>query len=86
MGGHAPYTLAQMEGNLARKPDRATARANYAEALGLVEYLVEERGMGSIICLLHDLGDGLELGEALQKETGLLPDQLVSRWKVWAHL
>ena len=86
MGGHSPYSLAQMEGNLARKPDRPTARANYAEALGLIEYLVAERGMGSIMCLLHDLGDGLGLGEALQRETGLLPEQLVSQWKVWAHL
>lgn len=86
MGGHSPYALAEMEGNLARKPDRATARANYAEALGLVEYLVQERGMGSITCLLHDLGDGLSLPDALAKEISLSPEQLVSRWRVWAHL
>jgi len=86
MGGRSPYTLAEMEGNLARKPDRATARANYAEALGLVEYLVQERGMGSLTCILRDLADGLPLADALQKETGLSPEQLVSRWRVWARL
>ena len=86
MGGHPPYTLAQMEGNLARKPDRATARANYAEALGLIEYLLQERGVGSMTCLLQDLGVGLSLQDALGKETGFTPEQLVSLWRAWAHL
>ncbi|MEP6768797.1 MAG: tetratricopeptide repeat protein, partial [Acidobacteriota bacterium] len=33
------FSLLEMEGNLGRRGDRAAARANYVEALGLVEYL-----------------------------------------------
>ncbi|MGH9388623.1 MAG: peptidase MA family metallohydrolase [Vicinamibacteria bacterium] len=86
MGGRSPFTLDELEGNLARKADRATARASYAQALGLIEYLVQERGMGSLACLLRDLADGIALADALQKETGFSPEQLLSRWKAWAGL
>jgi tetratricopeptide (TPR) repeat protein len=86
MGGHSPYTLAEMEGHLSRKADRATARASYAEALGLVEYLIQVRGLGSLQCILRDLADGLTLSDALAKETGFSFQQLLSQWKAWAGL
>ncbi len=84
--GRSPYSLSEIEGNLSRKVDRATARANYAEALGLIEYLGQERGMGSLACLLRDLADGLSLADALHEETGFSPEQLLSRWRAWAGL
>jgi tetratricopeptide (TPR) repeat protein len=86
MGGHSPYTLAEMEGHLSRKADRATARASYAEALGLVEYLIQVRGLGSLQCILRDLADGLTFTDALAKETGFSFQQLLSQWKAWAGL
>jgi hypothetical protein len=86
MGGHSPYTVAEMEGHLSRKADRATARASYAEALGLVEYLIQVRGLGSLQCILRDLADGLTLSDALAKETGFSFQQLLSQWKAWAGL
>ncbi|HXM78641.1 MAG TPA: hypothetical protein VOA00_05340 [Thermoanaerobaculia bacterium] len=86
MGGHSPYTFAEMEGHLSRKADRATARASYAEALGLVEYLIQVRGLGSLQCILRDLADGLTLSDALAKETGFSFQQLLSQWKAWAGL
>ena len=86
MGGRSPDTLSEMEGRLSRKADRATGRASYAEALGLIEYLVQERGLGSVTCILRDLADGLSLSDALAKETGFSSQQLLSRWKAWANL
>jgi hypothetical protein len=75
-----------MEGNLARRSDRAAARTNYVEALALVEYLFERHGSGSVACLVRDLGEGRTLAEALRAETGLTPDELIRRWKEWARL
>ncbi|HEY7575122.1 MAG TPA: hypothetical protein VIB08_08160, partial [Thermoanaerobaculia bacterium] len=85
-GGRKPLSLAEMEGNLARKSDRATARANYAEALGLVEYLIQHRGEGAVICLLRDLREGISMEEALRRETGLTAAELVAAWKGWAGI
>jgi tetratricopeptide (TPR) repeat protein len=85
-GGRKPASLPEMEGNLARKSDRAAARANYGEALGLVEYLIQHRGEGAVICLLQDLAEGLSIEEALRREAGLTPAELVAAWKSWAGL
>jgi tetratricopeptide (TPR) repeat protein len=86
LGGRSSRSLAEMEESLSRKADRATARAGYAEALGLIEYLLQERGPGSVTCILRDLADGLSISDALAKETGLSSEQLFSRWKTWANL
>jgi tetratricopeptide (TPR) repeat protein len=83
-GGRKPVSLAEMDGNLSRKSDRAGARANYGEALGVVEYLIQHRGEGAVICLLHDLGDGLPVEEALRREAGMTPAELLAAWKSWA--
>jgi tetratricopeptide (TPR) repeat protein len=84
--GHPAHTLAEMEGNLARRSDRAAARTNYIQALALVEYLIERHGSGSVACLVRDLGEGRNLAEALRLETGLTPEELIRRWKDWAKL
>jgi hypothetical protein len=47
-----------MEGNLARRGDRAAARSNYVEALGIVEFLIERNGAGALACLVRGLGEG----------------------------
>jgi tetratricopeptide (TPR) repeat protein len=84
--GRSPHTLREMEGNLARRGDRAAARSNYVEALGLVEYLFERHGGGSVACLVRNLGEGRALAEALRMETGLTPEELFRNWKAWARL
>jgi hypothetical protein len=84
--GQKPHSLAEMEGNLAGQGDRAAARTNYIEALGLVEYLMQSRGLGSLACLVADLRGGASVPQALHKETGLSPDELVSGWKIWAGI
>jgi tetratricopeptide (TPR) repeat protein len=81
-----PASLSEMNGNLARRIDLSTARANYAEALGLVEYVIQHRGEGALICLLRDLADGMGAEEALQKEVLLGPSELVAAWRRWAGL
>ena len=85
-GGRKPASLSEMEGHLARKSDRAAARANYGQALGLIEYLIQHRGTGAILCLLRDLSEGLSTEEALRRETGLTAADLVAAWKAWAGL
>jgi tetratricopeptide (TPR) repeat protein len=82
----SPYTLAEMEGNLARRADRSAARANYVQALALVEYLFERSGEGAVACLVRDLGEGQTFSEALRAETGLTADELFRKWKEWARL
>jgi tetratricopeptide (TPR) repeat protein len=83
---HAPYSVEEMEGNLARRSDRTVARSNYVQSLAIVEYLFERHGGGAVACLVRDLGDGRTFAEALKIETGLTPDELFRRWKVWAKL
>lgn len=85
-GGRKPASLSEMEGNLARRADRAAARANYGQSLGLIEYLIQYRGPGALICLLQDLSEGLPMEEAVRRETGLAPAGLVAAWKSWAGL
>ena len=81
--GRRPQPLSRMEGNLARKVGRAEARANYGEALGLIEYLVARRGEGALKCLVRAFGGGVAAEEALASEASLTPEQLVSGWKSW---
>jgi len=70
--------------NLAADLDPQRARANYAEALGLVEYLIERRGEGSVFCLVRDLGTGDALADALRNEAQMTGAELVAGWKAWA--
>lgn len=83
---HAPHSLGEMEGNLARRSDRAVARSNYVQSLAIVEYLFERHGGGAVACLVRDLGEGRTFAEALKVETGLTPDELFRNWKAWAEL
>jgi hypothetical protein len=69
-----------------RTRDAASVRAGYAEALGLVEYLVSVRGEGSVFCLVRDLGEGLDMAEALRREAGMSQGELVAAWRRWAGL
>ena len=84
--GRTPYSLKEMEGNLSRKAERAAVRANYAQALALVEYVIERNGAGPLACLVRALGEGLPLSDALRKEIGLSSDEFLARWKAWANL
>jgi tetratricopeptide (TPR) repeat protein len=78
--------LAELEGSLAHRADRASARGNYIEALGLIEYLIQERGPGAIACLVRGLGNGDTLEEALRRETGFTSPVLFAGFRVWAGL
>jgi tetratricopeptide (TPR) repeat protein len=66
---------------------RAQARASYAGALSLVEYLIAFRGTGAVACVLARLaGDGGTFAEALRAETELSEGELFAGWKRWAGL
>jgi len=80
------HSLAELESNLARKTDRAVARSNYVETLGLVEYLMEERGPGAIACVVRGIGQGSTHEEALLRETGFTPAELLAGFRIWAGL
>ena len=80
------HPLGEMEGNLARSADRSAARSNYVEALGLVEFLMQERGPGSIACLVRGLGEGSTLEDALRRETGFTSAELLARFRTWVGL
>jgi hypothetical protein len=84
--GHAPFSLGELEGNLAKRSDRAAARSNYVQALAIVEYLFERHGDGAVACLTRDLGEGKTFAEALRVETGMTSGELFRRWKEWARL
>jgi hypothetical protein len=85
-GGQPPRQLSEMETNFERRVDPSTVRANYGEALGLIEYLIQYHGEGSLVCLLVDLADGRSVEEGLSREMALTPAGLVSAWKAWAGL
>ena len=80
------HTLSEMEGNLAHKADRAAARSNYLEALGLIEYLMLKRGEGAAACLVQRLGEGETPEEALRQETDWTAAELLSGFRAWAGL
>jgi tetratricopeptide (TPR) repeat protein len=82
----AVHTLSEMEGNLAHKAERAAARTNYVEALGLTEYLIQERGPGAVACLVRRFGDGSTLEETLRREATLTPAELLAGFGAWAGL
>jgi hypothetical protein len=84
--GRSPHPLAELNQNLARRADRAAARTNYVEALGLVEYLIERNGLAAVACFTRDLGEGRTVAEALRLEFGLTPDELYRNWREWARL
>lgn len=77
------FSLAEIEGNLGRRSDRAIARANYVESLGLVEYLAFTHGEGALVCLVRSLSDA-PIEDALKREVAMTPADLVARWRVWA--
>jgi tetratricopeptide (TPR) repeat protein len=69
-----------------RRLDAAAARASYAEALSLVEYLIALRGEGALRCVLARLAARDSFREALRSETGLSPEQLYAGWRNWAKV
>jgi len=83
-GGRKPIPLHEMEGSLGRKAERSAARALYAEALGLVAYVIQFRGEGAVLCLLERIGQGASTEEALKEQTGWDAAELVSGWRSWA--
>ena len=86
LAGRPLLTLSEMEGSLSRKPNPAAVRDAYVEALGLVEYLMLERGPGAVACLVRALGEGATLEAALARETGFTEEDLLTAWKRWARL
>ncbi|MEP7131612.1 MAG: hypothetical protein ABI914_00510 [Acidobacteriota bacterium] len=78
---HEVLSLEQMDALLVRRTDRERTRDVYLEAFGLTEFLIDEKGPGVIACLVRDLADGVSFHEALRRETGLSPRDLVSHWK-----
>jgi hypothetical protein len=83
-GGRKPIPLHEMEGSLGRKAERPAARALYGEALGLVEYIIQFRGEGALLCLLEGIARGASTEDALREQTGWGATELVSGWKSWA--
>lgn len=78
--------LAELEARFHRANDALSARAHYAESLGLVEFLIQERGQRAVSCLIEDLSLGTPMDKALREETQLTGSELVTRFKGWAGL
>jgi len=83
--GRALIPLADLETRFARA-DLEAARTSYAEALGLVEFLLAERGEGAIRCVLTDLAGGAAIDSALSAETGWNAAALLDVWARWAAI
>ena len=78
---HEVMSLKKMDLVLARRGDREQTRDVYLEAFGLTEFLIDQKGTGVIACLVRDLGEGVAFEEALRREAGLSPRDLVSDWR-----
>jgi tetratricopeptide (TPR) repeat protein len=78
--------LAEMEGSLAHRGIPAIAQSNYIESLGLIEYLIQERGPGAVACLVRALGAGDPLEEALRRQTGFTSPELLAGFRAWIGL
>jgi hypothetical protein len=84
LGKKAPASLEALEATFRQRLDRTAARASYAGALSVVEYLMAIRGEGVVACVLSSLAEGTSFAEALREETGLSPAELYRRWRSWA--
>jgi len=71
--------LRDLEASFVRT-DFEAARASYAEGLGLVEFLLEQRGPGAVVCVLADLAAGSAIDSALSAETGWDATTLLEAW------
>jgi tetratricopeptide (TPR) repeat protein len=76
---HSLVPLRDLEASFVRS-DFEAARASYAEGLGLVEFLLEQRGPGAIVCVLADLAAGSTIDSALSAETGWDATTLLEAW------
>jgi tetratricopeptide (TPR) repeat protein len=85
-GKKAPRSLEVLETTFRQKLDRAAARASYAGALSVVEYLMSIRGEGIVACVLARLGGGTSFADALRVEAGLSPAELYRQWRDWAGI
>ncbi|HWZ85492.1 MAG TPA: tetratricopeptide repeat protein [Thermoanaerobaculia bacterium] len=87
VGVQAAASSEALDRRLGSRLARPVARASYAQALSLFEYLVATRGTGAVACLLARLSGGQEaFAEALYDETGMSEAELFSGWKRWANL
>jgi tetratricopeptide (TPR) repeat protein len=86
--GSAPArSLVALDGALSGRLARGAARAAYAQALSLVEYLVAVRGAGAIGCVLEAVAErGVGFGEALSSEADLSEAELFGDWRRWAGI
>jgi tetratricopeptide (TPR) repeat protein len=78
--------LPELEARFHRASDVRSARAHYAQSLGLVEFLIQERGEGTLACLMEDLAAGTNLEQGLRKETQQSETEFVARFRRWAGL
>jgi len=62
------YSLAEMTSNFDNLPDQSLA---YHESLAAVDYYVDRFGFDALVKLLHDLGSGKSLEQALEENSGL---------------
>ena len=85
-GGKHAESLTQLEARFHRASDVFAARAHYAESLGLVEFLVQERGEEAVRCVIDDLAAGASLEQSLRRETQLSEAEVVSHFRSWAGL
>ena len=86
VGPRAAASAQDLNRALSGRRPRAAARASYAQALSLVEYLVAARGLGTIACLVETTARGGSFGDALVSETGLSEKELFAGWREWAQL
>lgn len=77
-------SLDALERRFGGKLDVAAARATYAEALSILEYLLAIRGEGALRCVLARLAEGATVSSALRSEAGLTPAELYAGWRRWA--
>jgi tetratricopeptide (TPR) repeat protein len=82
LGGRAPESsLAALSDRFAERRTRAEARANYAQALSLVEGLVRLRGEGAVACFVRALASARDLDEAMRAEAGMGQEELIQGWR-----
>ena len=83
-GARPAESLAALDARFHEALERSAARASYAQALALVEYLAVIRGEQALSCVVAALGEGASFAEALRAEAGLSEGELFSGWRKWA--
>lgn len=74
------YSISELTADFDQLPDQTLA---YGESFAAVQYIVQNFGEHTLLELLHKLGAGYSLSDAMEKSIGINLQVFEERWQEW---